>query len=331
MATEIYTSDQKVLGKFYIENRTFIPFEDLPDTLVGALINTEDERYYDHSGIDLKRLVTATLFLGTRGGASTITQQLAKLLFSQTASSKLGRVKYKFMEWDIATQLERHYTKEEIIAMYLNKFDFNHGAKGIESAAQIYFGKPASDLAIDECAILVGMLKNPTYYNPVGSEAKLERTFYRRNTVYAQMEKNGYITKEQQDSLKVLPLKSKYTSMTHIDGKAPYFREILKKKMKSLLSEKDADGNYIYSKPDGSPYNLYRDGLKIYTTINSRLQDYAETAVQKHLGEELQKDFDANNKKWKNPPFSNDLSTETVDRILNSAKKPFATLFCNDR
>ncbi len=321
LATEIYTSDQKILGKFYIENRTFIPFNQLPDTLVGALINTEDERYYSHSGIDIMRVLTATAFMGTRGGASTISQQLAKLLFSGSSRNIIERIKYKLMEWVIAAKLERQYTKEEIIAMYLNKFDFNHNAKGIESAAQIYFGKPASQLNIDECAILVGMLKNPTLYNPVGNDEKLKRTFHRRNTVYGQMAKNGYITEEREKKLEELPLQSNYTSMTHIDGKAPYFREILKKKMKALLREKDANGNYIYSKPDGSPYNLYRDGLKIYTTINSKLQDYAENAVQTHLKNELQKDFDSNNKKWKNPPFSNDLSKETIQRIMNRAKK----------
>ena len=321
LATDVYSSDLEVLGKFYIENRTFVPFDQLPDTLVGALINTEDERFYDHSGIDIKRLVTAVLAAGTRGGASTISQQLAKLLFSQRSMTKIDRMKYKFMEWVIAVQLERQYTKNEIIAMYLNKFDFNHNAKGIESAAQIYFGKSARNLAIDEAAILVGMLKNPTYFNPVGSEAKRERTFYRRNTVYAQMAKNGYITKQQQDSLKQLPLKSNYTSLTHIDGKAPYFREILKKEMKRMLREKDDKGNYIYSKPDGTPYNLYKDGLKIYTTINSKLQEYAEFAVKEHLSKELQKDFDKNNKRWKNPPFSNDLSKQQINRILESSKK----------
>lgn len=321
LATEVYSSDLEVLGKFYVENRTFIPFDQLPDTLVGALVNTEDERFYSHSGIDIKRLVTAILAAGTRGGASTISQQLAKLLFSNRSGTKIERLKYKLMEWVISVQLERQYTKNEIIAMYLNKFDFNHNAKGIESAAQIYFGKPAKDLAIDECAILVGMLKNPTYYNPIGSDAKRERTFYRRNTVYGQMAKNGYITSEQQDSLKVLPLTSNYKTMTHVDGKAPYFREVLKKELKKMLSEKDANGNYIYSKPDGNPYNLYKDGLKIYTTINSRLQEYAEYAVQEHLSKELQKDFDKNNKRWKNPPFSNDLSTDQINRILNSAKK----------
>lgn len=320
LATEVYSSDLEVLGKFYVENRTFIPFEQLPDTLVGALVNTEDERFYSHSGIDIKRLVTAIAALGTRGGASTISQQLAKLLFSERSMTKIDRIKYKLMEWVIAVKLERQYTKNEIIAMYLNKFDFNHNAKGIESAAQIYFGKPAKDLAIDECAILVGMLKNPTFFNPVGGDAKRERTFYRRNTVYAQMAKNEYISKEQQDSLKQLPLRSNYSTMTHVDGKARYFREVLKKEMKRMLSEKDAKGNYIYSKPDGTPYNLYKDGLKIYTTINSRLQNYAEYAVQEHLGKELQKDFDANNKKWRNPPFSNDLSKNQITRILNSAK-----------
>ena len=321
LATEIYTSDLEVLGKFYIENRTFVPFGQLPDTLVGALVNTEDERFYSHSGIDISRLVTAIAAAGTRGGASTISQQLAKLLFSGRAMSKIERIKYKFMEWVIAVKLERQYTKNEIVAMYLNKFDFNHNAKGIESAAQIYFGKPASDLQIDECAILVGMLQNPTYYNPVGSDEKRERTFWRRNTVYGQMAKNGYISVAQKDSLKLLPLRSDYSTMTHIDGRAPYFRAILKKKMKSLLTEKDKNGNYLYTKPDGSPYNLYKDGLKIYTTINSKLQEYAEFAVSEHLGKELQKDFDYNNKKWRNPPFSNDLSKDQINRILNSSKK----------
>lgn len=321
LATEIYSSDLKVLGKFYVENRTFVPFEQLPDTLVGALVNTEDERFYSHSGIDIKRLVTAIAAMGTRGGASTISQQLAKLLFSDRAGNKIERIKYKFMEWVIAVQLERQYTKNEIIAMYLNKFDFNHNAKGIESAAQIYFSKPVEELQIDEAAILVGMLKNPTYYNPVGSDKRRERTFNRRNTVYGQMAKNGYITQEQKDSLKVLPLRSNYTTMTHIDGQAPYFREVLKKEMKKLLDEKDAKGNYVYSKPDGSKYNLYKDGIKIYTTINSKLQTYAEYAVAEHLSKELQKDFDKNNKRWKNPPFSNDLKKEQIDRILNSAKK----------
>ncbi|MGB0805993.1 MAG: penicillin-binding protein 1A [Salibacteraceae bacterium] len=321
LATEVYSSDLEVLGKFYVENRTFIPFEQLPDTLVGALVNTEDERFYNHSGIDIKRLVTAILAAGTRGGASTISQQLAKLLFSERSMTKVDRIKYKLMEWVIAVQLERQYTKNEIIAMYLNKFDFNHNAKGIESAAQIYFGKPARDLAIDECAILVGMLKNPTLYNPVGSDEKRERTFYRRNTVYGQMAKNNYITKAQQDSLKELPLRSNYSTMTHIDGRAPYFRAVLKKELKKMLSEKDANDNFIYSKPDGTPYNLYKDGLKIYTTINSRLQEYAEFAVKEHLSKELQKDFDYNNKRWKNPPFSNDLSKEQINRILNSSKK----------
>ena len=321
LATEIYTSDLELLGKFYTENRTIIPFDQLPDTLVGALINTEDERYYSHSGIDIKRLVTAVLALGTRGGASTISQQLAKLLFSEPARNIPERLKQKLMEWVIALNLERQYTKNEIIAMYLNKFDFNHNAKGIESASRIYFNKTAAELSIEEAAILVGMLKNPTYYNPVGSDRKRERTFHRRNTVYFQMAKNGYITQAERDSLKVLPLTSDYSTQTHLDGRAPYFREVLKKEMKKLLNKTDESGNYVYQKPDGSKYSLYKDGLKIYTTINSKLQDYAEYAVEAHLKNELQEDFDANNKRWKNPPFSNDLKQSQIDRILNSSKK----------
>jgi len=321
LATEIYSSDLEMLGKFYTENRTIIPFEDLPDTLVGALVNTEDERYYEHSGIDIRRLLTAIAAGGTRGGASTITQQLAKQLFSHPTKNIIERLTQKMMEWVISLQLERQYTKNEIIAMYLNKFGFNHNAKGIESAAQIYFSKSAKDLNIQECAILVGMLKNPTLYNPIGSEAKLKRTFDRRNTVYGQMARNKYITEAEKDSLKVLPLESNYRTMSHLDGKAPYFRAVLKKEVKKLLNSTDANGNLVYSKPDGSKYNLYKDGLKIYTTIDSRLQEYAEYAVQEHLGKELQKDFDKDLKRWRNPPFSNDLSKDQIKRILNSAKK----------
>lgn len=189
LATEVYSSDLEILGKYYIENRTYTPFSKLPDTLIYALISTEDERYFQHSGIDVQRLITALIAMGTRGGASTISQQLAKLLFSQRSMTRVNRIKYKFMEWVIAIKLERQYTKNEIITMYLNKFDFNHNAKGIESAAQIYFGKKIQDLSISDCSILIGMLKNPTMYNPIGSAEKRERTFYRRNTVYAQMEK----------------------------------------------------------------------------------------------------------------------------------------------
>jgi penicillin-binding protein 1A len=320
LATEIYSGDLELLGKFYTENRTTVEFEQLPDTLVKALIYTEDERYYSHSGIDIRRLITAIAAGGTRGGASTITQQLSKQLYHQPVNSIARRIQQKLMEWVISLQLERQYTKNEIITMYLNTFDFIHNAKGIESAAQIYFSKPVEDLRIDECAILVGMLKNPALYNPIGSDYRRENAFNRRNTVYGQMKRNKFLTQEQVDSLKVIPLETNYTTMTHLDGKAPYFREVLKKEVQNLLQTTDHKGNLVYHKADGSPYDIYRDGLKIYTTINSKLQEYAEYAVEAHLKNELQKDFDANNKYWKNPPFSNDLSKAQVDRILNSSK-----------
>ncbi len=320
LATEIYTADLELLGKFYTENRTIVPFKDLPDTLVNALVYTEDERYYNHSGIDIRRLIIAVAAGGTRGGASTITQQLSKLLYHQPVNSVVRRVQQKLMEWVIALQLERQYTKNEIIAMYLNKFDFVHNAKGIESAAQIYFDKPVEELNIQESAILVGMLKNPALYNPLGSDERRLRSFNRRNTVYGQMKRNKYLTQEVVDSLKLLPLETKYSPMTHLDGKAPYFREVLKNEVRNLLSSTNPSGDLVYHKPDGSAYNIYKDGIKIYTTINSKLQEYAEYAVTTHLKNELQHDFDVNNKRWKNPPFSNDLNTEQVERILNSAK-----------
>ena len=324
LASEIITSDGQLLGKYFRENRTNVIREQIPDEIVAALIATEDERFYDHSGIDIRRLVTAVLALGTRGGASTLSQQLAKQLYHEPAGSVMGRLKQKLMEWVISVQLERSYTKDEIITMYLNKFDFIHNARGIESAAQVYFNTKVSDLKMHQGALLVGMLKNPSLYNPMRKDTT--RAFNRRNTVFGQMLRNGVITKEQNDSLDALPMDLDYQRVSHNTGSAPYFREMLRAELKRMFSEKDEDGNYILHKPDSahSPYDIYRDGLKIYTTIDSRMQRYGEKAVSTHLGQELQADFDNNNKKWRNPPFSNDLKEDQINRILKRSMKQSA-------
>ncbi len=318
LATEIYTSDRKLLGKYYRENRTLVRYENLPKNLIDALIATEDVRFYDHSGIDFRRTLTATLFLGKRGGASTITQQLAKLLFHERATDVPGRLKQKLLEWVIAIELEKRYTKEEILTMYLNKFDFINNAVGIQSAASIYFNTVPDSLKIDQSALLVGMCKNPWIYNPVRfpENAKL-----RRNTVFNQMLKYGYITQQEADSLKALPVVTDFHRVGHTRGKARYFREVLRAELAKIFNKKDANGDFLYKKPDGTPYDIYKDGLKVYTTIDSRLQDYAEWAVAEHLGKELQKEFDKNNKKWRNPPFSNDLTRQEVERIMRAAMK----------
>ena len=318
LATEIISSDKKVLGKFYQENRTKVDFEDLPKPLVTALVSTEDERFYKHNGIDIRGLLRAVFYLGTKGGASTITQQLAKQLFHEPASSTLGRLKQKLMEWVIAAKLERQYTKDEIIAMYFNKFDFINHAVGIESAANVYFGKSARDLEMHEAALLVGMCKNPSLYNPLRFE---ERAEFRRNTVFGQMERNEVISSQEADSLTKLELGLNFTSADHRQGIAPYFREVLRAELKRLFNEKDENGNYLITKADGETYDIYRDGLRVYTTIDKRMQEYAEYAVQKHLGEELQPTFDRLNSGKRNPPFSNDLTDKQAAGIINRAKK----------
>lgn len=318
LATEIISSDQQLLGKFYQENRTKVEFKDLPKPLVNALVSTEDERYFEHSGIDIRGLIRAIVYVGTKGGASTITQQLAKQLYHEPASSTLARIKQKLMEWVIASKLERQYTKDEIIAMYFNKFDFINHAVGIESAANVYFGVKAKDLSIHQAALLVGMCKNPALYNPLRFP---ERALSRRNTVFGQMARNGIYSKEEVDSLSQLPLDINFQSADHKKGIAPYFREVLRGELKKLFNEKDDNGNYKIAKANGEPYNIYKDGLKVYTTIDKRMQEYAEWAVQRHLGGELQELFDRKNSGKRNPPFSNDLTDKQAAGIINRAKK----------
>lgn len=309
LATEIFSADGETLGKYYSENRTPIKYEDLPDHLVKALVATEDERFYEHSGIDAKGTIRAAVFLGKRGGASTITQQLAKQLFTEDVSQDLaGRVLQKFKEWIIAIRLERQYTKEEIITMYFNKHDFVYQAVGIRSAARIYFDKEAKDLDIEESAVLVGMLVNAAYYNPMRRPELVEQ---RRNVVISQMEKNGYLTRQEEDSLQALPMNIKFTPQGHDDGIATYFRVYLQGFMRDWIKNNP--------KPDGSEYNIYRDGLKIYTSIDSRMQKYAEEAVEMHMAK-LQKEFDRQNKNNKTAPFR-DIDQDEVSKVINDAMK----------
>lgn len=317
LASEVYTSDGKILGKYFYQNRVNVQYEDLSPHLVNAIIATEDERFREHSGIDIRSLTRAITKFGRNGGASTITQQLAKMLFSGIPQSGWGRLKQKLQEWIISAQLERRYTKNEIVAMYFNRFDFIHNAVGIKSGANVYFGVRPDELKVEEAAVLVGMLKNPSLYNPLRSVDGSQR---RRNTVFYQMKRNGLINQIEYDSLCALPLILNYSKVDHKDGIAPYFREILRADLKKIFSEKDEDGNYILSKDGGeTPYNIYKDGLRIFTTINFKMQEYAEYAVKEHLSHELQEDFFNNLKKRKNNPFSSDLSNKQVENILKAA------------
>lgn len=318
LATEVYTSDGKLLGKYFYQNRVNVAYKDLSPKLIEALISTEDERYYEHSGIDLRGLARAVLNAGSSGGASTITQQLAKMLFSDPPQSTWNRIKQKMQEWIIAAQLERRYTKEEIIAMYFNRFDFVNNAVGIKSAAEVYFGKSPDSLKIEEAATLVGMLKNPSLFNPISRE---DTTLHRRNVVLFQMKRNEAITQEQFDSLKQLPLILDYSRVNHKDGIAPYFREVLRAELKNIFNEKDEDGIPVLRKANGEEYDIYKDGLKIYTTINYKMQEYAEWAVKEHLSYQLQKDFFNNLDKKKNAPFDWRVSQKEVDDILTAAMK----------
>ncbi len=309
LATEIIATDGVTLGKFYKENRTPVLYEELPSHLVNALIATEDARFYDHSGIDAKGTVRAFVFLGSRGGASTISQQLAKQLFTEQVSSNyLERAIQKIKEWIIATRLERRYTKEEIITMYFNEYDFLNQAVGIESAANIYFDKAPNNLSTVESATLVGMFKNSSLYNPLRNPEGVKN---RRNVVLAQMAKYDFITDEVKDSLQALPLEIVYTPQGHDEGIATYFREYARAFMADWIEENP--------KTDGTKYNIYRDGLKIYTTIDSKMQEYAEEAMEAHMIN-LQREFDAQNEKNKTAPFR-DITEEEIEGIIESAMR----------
>ncbi len=309
LATQIISEDGEVIGKFFKENRTPVQYEDLPEHLVNALLATEDVRFYDHAGIDGRGTVRAFAFLGTRGGASTISQQLATQFFTGArARNKFQRGIQKVKEWIIATRLERRYTKEEIITMYFNVYDFLNLAIGIESASNIYFDKAPQDLNIEESAMLVGMFKNASLYNP---RRNPEGVMNRRNVVLRQMAKYDYITEKQKDSLQQLPLNVKFTPQDHDEGIGTYVREYIRGYMKTWAKENP--------KPDGSLYDINSDGLKIYTTINANMQKYAEEAVDAHMPR-LQKEFDKQNQKNKTSPFR-DITKEEIDQIMNSAMR----------
>lgn len=312
LATEVVTADGKTLGTFYTDNRKPVKFEDLPQNLIDALVSTEDERFFEHSGIDGYGTARAFAFLGSKGGASTITQQLAKLYFTdQRSQNKLQRGIQKIREWIIATRLEKQYTKEEIITQYLNEFDFLKQAIGIRSAANIYFGKEPKQLKIEESAVLVAMLKNPRQYNPARKVSK-EKSLNRRNTVLGQMYRNDVITKQEKDSLQALPLKLNFSPESHNDGMGTYFREYLREWLKDWAAD--------HINPDtDKPYNLYNDGLKVNVTIDSRMQAYAEQALIAHM-KNLQTEFDSQNKRLKTAPFRS-LTQKEINRTLESAMR----------
>jgi len=342
LASEIYSSDQVLMGTYYIENRSNINFSELSPNLINALVATEDIRFYKHSGVDIKAIGRAVsgIFSGkSKGGGSTITQQLAKMLFPrEDFSNKFQIMLRKLREWVMAVKLEKRYTKEEIITMYFNKFDFLNLAVGIKTASKVYFNTTPQLLNIEQAAMLVGMAKNPSLFNPL---RRHDLTLQRRNVVISQMEKYEYITEQMKDSLMKLPLKLNYQQVDHKLGLATYFREYLRM---ALIAKEPIRENYIdkeeyrqdslewknnplygwcnkNTKPNGSPYNIYKDGLKIYTTINSKMQQYAEDAVTKHLSTDLQKEFFKEQKGRKNAPFSWNVTKEQIKEILTQSMK----------
>ncbi len=341
-ATQIYSFDGKILGtwNYNRENRIMVDYNQLPPSLIQALVATEDVRFYEHSGIDFFALGRAIVKRGifgqkSAGGGSTITQQLAKQLYSEKAHSVMERLLQKPIEWVIAVKLERNYTKDEILTMYLNYFDFLHNAVGIKTASNTYFSKDPKDLKITEAAVLVGLCKNPSYFNPVRYP---ERSIERRNVVLSQMEKAGFLTEAERDKLSSEPLGLKFHVADHKDGIAQYFRDFLRRYMtakkpdrndyfewnmvKYYIDSLNWENDPLYGwctknrKKDGEPYNVYTDGLKVYTTIDSRMQAYAEKAVYEHVAKYLQPAFTKEKKGRKTSPFSGSLSMEQVSNIM---------------
>lgn len=339
-ASEVFSADMQSLGRYYRQaNRVGVQYSDLSPELVEALIATEDARFYNHTGVDFKAFMRAVLKLGRAGGGSTLTQQLAKQIWSPQANNIFERAMQKPIEWVIATKLERLYSKDEILLMYLNQFDFLYNAVGIKSAAQVYFSTTPAELKVEESAMLVGMCKNPSLYNPV---RRPQNALDRRNTVLSQMAKYGYLTEAERDSLQALPIELHYSSVDHKQGMAPYFREYLRNvltakepkeshysewnKQQYKIDKYQWDNNPLYgfcnktTKPDGSPYNLYQDGLRIYTTIDSRMQRYAEEAVDEHM-QSLQKSFFRECKRKRNAPFSISITREEIDGIMTRSMR----------
>jgi len=346
-ATQIISSDGKLLGtwSYNKENRVCVDFNQIAPNVINALVATEDERFYDHSGIDfiaLGRAIVKRGILGqaNAGGGSTITQQLAKQLYSERAPNSFARLLQKPIEWVIAIKLERNYTKQEILALYLNYFDFLHNAVGIKTAANTYFSKEPSELSITEGAMLVGLCKNPSYFNPV---RYTERCTQRRNVVLQQMVKAGYLTDEEYDEYSAQPIELRFHRTDHKEGPAPYFREYLRQYMTAGKPHRDDYPKWNYRqfvsdsiawendplygwckknrKKDGSEYNVYEDGLKVYTTVDSRMQKYAEESMQEHVADYLQPHFNAENKKKVNAPFTSELTQKQINDIMEKAVK----------
>ncbi len=349
LATQVIAEDGEILATFHIENRTFVTYEELSPNIVHAAVATEDARFYKHSGIDFKglaRVFFKTLLLrdSSQGGGSTITQQLAKTLYPRKELGKkvpgiyhMKMVWTKLKEWITAVKLERDYTKDEIMTMYLNSIFFGSSAYGIRSASETFFGKLPADLTIEESAMLVGMVNKPTRYNPAINP---DKALLRRNFVIGQMEKAGYITKASRDSIRAIPITLNYEIQDHNSGRAPYFRDMIRRVM---TAKKPRKGDYkiredyvadslawaddqLYGwlektrKADGSQYDLDRDGLRIYTTINYKMQKYAEEAVAEHI-KSLQADFMKDLKRKTNAPFSNDIDEATRNRLMNQARR----------
>jgi len=313
LATEIISEDGVLLGTYFKENRSNAKYKEFPENLIRAFISTEDIRFREHSGIDgralLRAIVGVIMGNSSSGGASTITQQLAKMLFTQQPSSGMVRVMQKLKEWIIAAQLEKRYTKDEILTMYLNRFDWVNNAVGIKSASRVYFNKEPIDLNVEESAMLVGMLKNPSLYNPI---RRKELTESRRNIVLYQMNKYEFIPDSLYDTLKKQAIILDFKKASHNEGLAPYFREYLRGELKKWCAS--------HLKPDGSPYSLYTDGLRIYTTINSRLQQFAEEGMKTHISS-LQKDFYKHWKGYTKAPYPDDFEWEQINEIIDQGMR----------
>jgi len=350
LATQVIAQDGEILTTFHIENRSFVSYDELAPSLVHAAVATEDQRFYKHSGIDFKslaRVLFKTLLGGdsSQGGGSTITQQLAKTLYPRAdvsskipGMSKVKMVWIKFKEWITAVKLERNYTKDEIMDMYMNAVFFGSGSYGIKAASQTFFAKDPKDLNVEESAVLVGMINKPTRYNPAINP---DKSLTRRNFVLGQMRKAGFLTKAECDSIREIPISLSYQVQDHNAGLAPYFRDMLRKYMNASKPKKSSytqredysvdsalwvdDQLYGWleknKKASGEKYDLDRDGLRIYTTINYKMQKYAEEAVAEHLGKNLQKSFWNDLKYKKNRPFSNDVDQATIDRVMSQARR----------
>ena len=313
LATEIISEDGIVLGKYFFENRSRASYNEIPKNLINAFISTEDVRFRNHSGIDgralLRAIYGALTGKSSSGGASTITQQLSKMLFTEKPSSGIDRVMQKLKEWIISGQLEKRYTKDEILTMYLNRFDWVNNAVGIKSASKVYFNKVPIDLNISESAMLVGMLKNPSYYNP---NRRMELTEGRRNIVLSQLKKYEVISDSLYDTLVQQPIILNFKKASHNEGLAPYFREYFRGELKKWCA--------THTKPDGTNYNAYTDGLKVYTTINSRLQQFAEEGMRTHISS-LQKDFNTHWKGYAKAPYPDDFEWEQIDEIIDQGMR----------